>query len=206
MRSGWSSLFNDANENVGAKIAGVYFILFLANVMAWLWAAFAFRNAPVLLGTALLAYSLGLRHAVDADHIAAIDNVTRKLMQEGNNNGIDTLDVASGNLAINTNPRNGQPAFNTALFSVPPLGQMGNVPRRFFYGPGLDNFDMALRKALQLTESKSLEFRVEAFNVFNHAQFFGAAAVDGNISSSNFGRIVNADAPRQMQLAAKFYF
>lgn len=123
-----------------------------------------------------------------------------------NNNGIDALDLAPGNLAINTNPRNGQPAFNTALFSVPPLGQMGNVPRRFFYGPGLDNFDMALRKALKLTESKSLEFRVEAFNVFNHAQFFGAAAVDGNISSSNFGRIVNADAPRQMQLAAKFYF
>jgi len=43
----------------------------------------AFRHYPLLLGTALLAYSFGLRHAVDADHIAAIDNVTRKLMQEG---------------------------------------------------------------------------------------------------------------------------
>jgi hypothetical protein len=123
-----------------------------------------------------------------------------------NNNGVDTLDVAPGNLEINTNPRNGQPAFNTALFSVPPLGQMGNAFRRFFYGPGLENFDMALRKALTLTESKSLEFRVEAFNLFNHGQFFGAAAVNGNVSSSNFGKIVNADAPRQMQLAAKFYF
>ena len=123
-----------------------------------------------------------------------------------NNNGIDTLYLAAGNLAVNTNPRNAQPAFNTALFSVPPLGQMGNVPRRFFYGPGLANFDMALQKDLALTESKSLEFRAEAFNAFNHAQFFGPATVDGNISSSNFGKIVSADAPRQLQLAAKLHF
>jgi high-affinity nickel-transport protein len=54
-----------------------------ANVAAWIWALIAFRDFPILLGTALLAYSFGLRHAVDADHIAAIDNVTRKLMQEG---------------------------------------------------------------------------------------------------------------------------
>ena len=53
------------------------------NVLTWLWALVAFRHYPLLLGTSLLAYSLGLRHAVDADHIAAIDNVTRKLMQEG---------------------------------------------------------------------------------------------------------------------------
>ena len=123
-----------------------------------------------------------------------------------NNNGIDTLYMAPGSLAINTNPRNGQPAFNTALFSIPPLGQMGNVPRRFFYGPGLNNFDIALQKAFALTESKSLEFRAEAFNVFNHAQFFGAATVEGNISSANFGKIVSADAPRQVQLVAKVYF
>jgi high-affinity nickel-transport protein len=51
--------------------------------MAWLWAFIAFHKYPLLLGTSLLAYSFGLRHAVDADHIAAIDNVTRKLMQEG---------------------------------------------------------------------------------------------------------------------------
>ncbi len=50
---------------------------------AWGWALSAFHDYPVLLGTAFLAYSFGLRHAVDADHIAAIDNVTRKLMQEG---------------------------------------------------------------------------------------------------------------------------
>jgi len=58
-------------------------LLIGANIAAWLWAAMAFRGTPLLMGTALLAYGLGLRHAVDADHIAAIDNVTRKLMQEG---------------------------------------------------------------------------------------------------------------------------
>jgi high-affinity nickel-transport protein len=57
--------------------------LLTANVLAWIWALTAFRQYPVLLGTALLAYTFGLRHAVDADHIAAIDNVTRKLMQFG---------------------------------------------------------------------------------------------------------------------------
>ena len=61
----------------------MYAVLLLINVAVWVWAMFIFRHQPVLLGTALLAYGFGLRHAVDADHIAAIDNVTRKLMQEG---------------------------------------------------------------------------------------------------------------------------
>jgi nickel/cobalt transporter (NiCoT) family protein len=77
------AIFNDSAGNVRGKVAGLYGILLLFNGAAWFWAAAAFRHYPVLLGTALLAYSLGLRHAVDADHIAAIDNVTRKLMQEG---------------------------------------------------------------------------------------------------------------------------
>src|SRR5215470_9130152 len=63
--------------------AMLFAMLALANIAAWAWALAAFRHYPLLLGTALLAYGLGLRHAVDADHIAAIDNVTRKLMQEG---------------------------------------------------------------------------------------------------------------------------
>jgi nickel/cobalt transporter (NiCoT) family protein len=65
------------------RIVGIAVLLLAANAAAWAWALIAFHDHPVLLGTAFLAYSLGLRHAVDADHIAAIDNVTRKLMQEG---------------------------------------------------------------------------------------------------------------------------
>ncbi len=65
------------------SVIGIYLALILANLAAWAWAGLAFRRQPVLLGTALLAYGFGLRHAVDADHIAAIDNVTRKLLQQG---------------------------------------------------------------------------------------------------------------------------
>ena len=77
------TLFNDGADNLRGRIITIYAILIPANVLAWIWALIAFRDQPVLLGTALLAYTFGLRHAVDADHIAAIDNVTRKLMQSG---------------------------------------------------------------------------------------------------------------------------
>lgn len=123
-----------------------------------------------------------------------------------NNNGVDTPNFASGALELNNNPRNGRPVFNTALFSLPSLGQNGDAPRRFFDGPGIYNFDMAVQKSLRLSDSKSLDLRLEAFNVFNHAQFYGPAAVNGNISSANFGEVVSAAPPRLMQLAAKFYF
>ena len=83
MSSILSGLFNDEGGNLRAKAIGVYVLLIGANIAAWLWALSAFRNYPILIGTAMLAYTFGLRHAVDADHIAAIDNVTRKLMQEG---------------------------------------------------------------------------------------------------------------------------
>jgi high-affinity nickel-transport protein len=65
------------------RTAALYAVLIGANLGAWIWALIAFHHYPVLLGTALLAYTFGIRHAVDADHIAAIDNVTRKLMQQG---------------------------------------------------------------------------------------------------------------------------
>ncbi len=83
MRPVLRTLFNDAAGNTRGKVLGIYCVLLVFNAAAWLWAIVAFRHFPVLLGTAFLAYSFGLRHAVDADHIAAIDNVTRKLMQEG---------------------------------------------------------------------------------------------------------------------------
>lgn len=65
------------------RIGALMGSLVAANVAVWLWAFAALHGQAVLLGTAFLAYSFGLRHAVDADHIAAIDNVTRKLMQQG---------------------------------------------------------------------------------------------------------------------------
>ena len=66
-----------------SRVVFMYAFLAAANILVWIWALIAFRTYPVLLGTAFVAYTFGLRHAVDADHIAAIDNVTRKLMQQG---------------------------------------------------------------------------------------------------------------------------
>jgi nickel/cobalt transporter (NiCoT) family protein len=83
MSVNFSNLFDDERENIRCKVVGVYVLLFAFNIAAWIWAIVAFQDFPLLLGTATLAYSFGLRHAFDADHIAAIDNVTRKLMQEG---------------------------------------------------------------------------------------------------------------------------
>jgi nickel/cobalt transporter (NiCoT) family protein len=77
------SLFDDHHLNLRAKTIGVFTLLIAANIGAWAWALIAFGDRPALLGSAFLAYIFGLRHAVDADHIAAIDNVVRKLMNDG---------------------------------------------------------------------------------------------------------------------------
>jgi hypothetical protein len=123
-----------------------------------------------------------------------------------NNNGVDTPNFLGGDLRLNRKPRDGRTAFDTSRLPMPELGVIGNARRRFFYGPGMDNFDMAVEKKVALGESKQLCFRAETFNIFNHAQFFGPEAINGNPDSATFGRIVNANSPRQLQLAAKLTF
>jgi hypothetical protein len=115
---------------------------------------------------------------------------------------VDTPNVTAGPLKF-TNPRSGQPYFNTSLFSLEPIGQLGNSKRRFFSGPGVNNWDMALLKNTMLTERFNLEFRAELFNTFNHAQFQN---VQGNINASNFGFAQTAAAPRIAQLGLKLLF
>jgi hypothetical protein len=83
---------------------------------------------------------------------------------------------------------------------------MGNARRRFFSGPGSDNFDATLSRELLREGSRALEVRFEAFNLANHAQFFGPASVEGNISSTTFGQAVSAASPRLMQLALRYRF
>jgi high-affinity nickel-transport protein len=77
------ALLNDEAGDTRGRVIAIYVLLVGFNIGAWVWALVAFRHHPLMLGTAFLAYGFGLRHAVDADHIAAIDNVTRKLMQQG---------------------------------------------------------------------------------------------------------------------------
>src|SRR5215471_13178332 len=80
--SALSRVFNDSSSDIRGKIIGIYAFLILANLAIWALALLVFSSSIFLLGLAVTAYSFGLRHAVDADHISAIDNVTRKLMQE----------------------------------------------------------------------------------------------------------------------------
>ncbi|MEK6418288.1 HoxN/HupN/NixA family nickel/cobalt transporter [Paraburkholderia tropica] len=74
---------DDSRVALRARVIAMIAVIAIANVFAWIYAVVALRSHPLLLGTAFLAYTFGLRHAVDADHIAAIDNTTRKLMQSG---------------------------------------------------------------------------------------------------------------------------
>jgi hypothetical protein len=123
-----------------------------------------------------------------------------------NNNGIDTPQWSGRSLSLHTNPRGGAAVFDASQLTLPALGTMGNARRRFFSGPGMENVDATLSRNFFVEGGRALEVRAEAFNVFNHAQFFGAAAVEGNISSGSFGQAVSATAPRLMQVAARFRF
>jgi hypothetical protein len=143
--------------------------------------------------------------------VTMIDNGDNSLIGTNpngvNNSSIDEPDYSGGAVRLNRNPRtSGNNYFASAAFADNPLGAAGTAKRRFFYGPGADNYDMAVAKNLRLTESKALLFRVEAFNVFNHAQFNGPGAVDGDIGSSTFGNVVSAAPPRILQGALKFSF
>ncbi len=123
-----------------------------------------------------------------------------------NNNGVDTPEWNGGSLHLNTDPRGGAAVFDAGQFSLPALGTMGNARRRFFSGPGLENLDATISREFSMPEKTSFEFRAEAFNVFNHAQFFGPASVEGNISSATFGQAVSAMPPRLMQVAVRYRF
>lgn len=139
------------------------------------------------------------------------ENDDRSLLGTASAGGVGLLDVPDrnpGSLNI-TDPRlagqatNTNPYFNTALFSKPVIGQLGNSSKRFFHGPGLNNWDIALMKELALTESVRLLFRGEFYNIFNHAQF---GLPNGNILSSSFGYVTSANAPRIGQVSLKLMF
>jgi hypothetical protein len=115
---------------------------------------------------------------------------------------IDTPNYTPGPLNF-TNPRSRQLYFNTSLFSKEAVGQLGDAPRFFFHGPGLNNWDINLQKITKITESMNVAFRAEFFNAFNHAQF---GPPDGTITDSNFGLVTTTNPPRIIQFGLKFQF
>ncbi len=153
----------------------------------------------------------GISHFSTGFPVTMINNGDNSLIGTNpngvNNSSIDEPDYNGGPIHLDKNLRlNGNRFFNTSSFSMNALGEPGTSKRRFFYGPGEDNYDMAIAKNLSFTDSKSLLFRVEAFNVFNHTQFFGPQAVDGNIGDTTFGQVISAAPPRILQGALKFSF
>ena len=122
---------------------------------------------------------------------------------------VDVPNFSGGHVLADTNPRHGNAYFDPTLFTNEALGQFGDSRRRFFHGPGLNNYDMALSKNTKITESKSLELRFEAFNLFNHAQFNNPnSEINDGLPSQGgtFGLVTTARDPRIMQVGAKFLF
>jgi hypothetical protein len=111
---------------------------------------------------------------------------------------LNITDARKADLATLTNPY-----FNINLFTKEALGQLGNSSRRFFYGPGTNNWDLCLAKELRVTETKKLQFRAELFSAFNHAQFAGPT---GEIINPTFGFVTGAGGQRIGQVAMKFVF
>ncbi len=128
---------------------------------------------------------------------------------------VDVPNFTPGKVLSYPNPRSGKPYFNVSLFTPEQMGQFGNSRRRFFHGPGLNNFDMTLAKTTKITESKELELRFDAFNLFNHAQFFNPNAdiasgypsyVSGANQGGSFGIVSSARDGRILQVGVKFQF
>ncbi|WP_260705971.1 TonB-dependent receptor [Edaphobacter flagellatus] len=121
----------------------------------------------------------------------------------------------AGGLHGDRNPRDINPAtgkhypfFNTSLFTSEKnmklgFGVVGNTHRRFFAGPGLNHTDLALLRDFHIHESHVLQFRAEAFNIANHAEFSNPS---GSINSGNFGIVTTGINPRILQMAVKYHF
>jgi len=122
---------------------------------------------------------------------------------------IDTPSAANNGskLYANRNPRNPNDSyFNPNYFVAETLGQIGDISRRFFTGPGILNSDLALLKTNDIWESMKIQFRAEAFNVFNHAQFNNPSGNFSNSGQGGFGYVTSARDPRIMQVALKLLF
>jgi hypothetical protein len=128
------------------------------------------------------------------------------------------LSIRRPNLAAGCSPNpilgNVNEWFNTACFSAPPAGELGDLGRDTLKGPGFWNFDFAVMKNTRVTEKLTAQLRVEAFNIFNHPDFalpntslFTLSGTGTGIPNPLAGQITNTvNAPRQIQFALKFLF
>lgn len=148
----------------------------------------------------------GITSFVSGEPVQISETDDRSLI--GANSSFDEPNYAANGspLYINRNPRAGLPYFNPNYFVQENLGQVGNIMRRFFVGPGINNSDMALLKNTAIAGDRKLQFRAEAFNVFNHAQFNNPSGNFNNTGVGGFGYVTSARDPRIMQIALKLLF
>jgi hypothetical protein len=127
---------------------------------------------------------------------------------DNSNTGISTLGFGSNDRpTLLGNPSLANPGpdgwFNTAAFALPPFGSFGSAGRNILTGPGLQTANVALMKDTTLSEGRALQFRVEAFNLLNRANF---NLPDNFLGSPTFGKIQSAGAPRRVQFGVKLLF
>jgi len=120
----------------------------------------------------------------------------------GGTNGTLRPNLVPGQPIQLSNPSIGD-WFNTAAFVLPPMGQYGNARRNSIIGPPTHVFDMALTKVVPLKESRTLEFRAQATNVFNIPNY---SSIDTSVTSPTFGRVTAVGAMRQITMTARFRF
>jgi high-affinity nickel-transport protein len=113
------------NSHPQSRKGLLYSIIFIVNIAAWVAAIYAFHSSPAMFGIAIAAYGFGLRHAMDADHVAAIDNVSRKLIKAGSDATFVGFNFALGHsavvviavfgIALFTQARSGEPVFEGTI-------------------------------------------------------------------------------------------
>ena len=95
---------------------------------------------------------------------------------------------------------NGHYWFDTSCFAKPAANMFGNSAPNIITGPGVNNWDIGAGKLIALRESMGLQFRADAFNAFNHAQFLNP---DSLMTDTNFGRVTTAGPSREFQFGLK---
>ena len=169
---------------------------------SFIWQLPIFRGAKGLKGAFLGGWSvngiLTLQTGVPFSVTAGVDRSMSGV-------GLDRGDLVGPATTYNDRSNGSKIAqyFNTAAFASPALGTFGTSGRDILIGPGMQNFDSGLFKAVRFSESRRFEIRWELFNILNRPNFQNPTA---SLSSSTFGRILTARDPRIMQLATKFYF
>jgi hypothetical protein len=147
-----------------------------------------------------LTSSIDFASAGEPDQIAKFHKLDPR--KNANNYAFDPNSFTS-NASDDSQPLcSAGPVFN--CFQPSLFGRFGTAPRSICCGPGLNNWDISFQKDTPITEGKTLEFRWDIFNAFNHTRFFNP---DGNVTDgSDFGRVKGAGDPRLMQVALKFIF